>query len=74
MAQGSAATRTPELDDQVAIPADPVTGAARVALIRLCAAGYASMFQVMAAVALVMAPVFAITSKATTVERKEALS
>lgn len=40
MARGSAATRTPELDHQVAIRADPVTGAARVALIRLCAAGF----------------------------------
>src|SRR5919106_2403421 len=40
MARGSAVTRTPELDHQVAISADPVTGAARVALIRLCAAGF----------------------------------
>jgi MFS family permease len=36
--------------------------------------GYAPMFQVMAAVALVMALVFAITSKATAGERKGALS
>ena len=36
--------------------------------------GYASMFQVMAAVALVMALVFAITSKSTAAERKGALS
>jgi MFS family permease len=36
--------------------------------------GYASMFQVMSAVALVMAFVFAITSKATAAERKGALS
>jgi MFS family permease len=36
MARGSAATRTPEVDPQVAIRADP----ARVALIRLCAAGF----------------------------------
>ena len=40
MARGSAATRTPELDHQVAIRADPVTGTARGALIRLCAAGF----------------------------------
>ena len=40
MARGSAATRTPELDHHVAIRADPGTGAARVALIRLCAAGF----------------------------------
>lgn len=40
MARGSAATRTPEFDQQVAICADPVTAAARVALIRLCAAGF----------------------------------
>jgi MFS family permease len=36
--------------------------------------GYASMFQVMAAVALVMALVFAITSKANATQRKGALS
>ena len=40
MAQGSAATRTPELDHQVAIGPDPGARAARVALIRLCAAGF----------------------------------
>lgn len=40
MARGSAATRTPELDQQVAVGADPVQGAAEVALIRLCAAGF----------------------------------
>ena len=40
MARGSAATRTPELDHQVAIHADPVRDPARVALIRLCAAGF----------------------------------
>jgi MFS transporter, DHA1 family, multidrug resistance protein len=40
MARAPTATRSPELDHQVAILADPVTGAARVALIRLCAAGF----------------------------------
>ena len=40
MARGSAATRAPELDQQVAIRADPCAGAARGALIRLCAAGF----------------------------------
>jgi MFS family permease len=40
MARGSAATRTPEVDHQVAIRADPVSDPARVALIRLCAAGF----------------------------------
>lgn len=39
MARGSAATRAPELDRQVAVPGDPASGGARAALIRLCAAG-----------------------------------
>jgi hypothetical protein len=36
--------------------------------------GYASMFQIMAAVALMMALVFALTSNATAAARKGALS
>ena len=40
MARGPAANRTPELDRALAIRADQVTGSARVALIRLCAAGF----------------------------------
>jgi hypothetical protein len=40
MARGSAATRSPEVDDLVAIRADHVSDRARVALIRLCGAGF----------------------------------
>ena len=40
MARGPAANRYPELDRALAIGADQVTGSARVALIRLCAAGF----------------------------------
>ena len=40
MVQGSTAAGTPKLDHRVAIRADPVTGRARIALIRLCAAGF----------------------------------
>jgi MFS family permease len=47
----------------------PIAGGLLVASL-----GYASMFQIMAAVALVMALVFALTSNATAAERKGALS
>lgn len=40
MARGSAATRAPELDHQVAMGGDPLARVARAALIRLCAAGF----------------------------------
>ena len=69
MGQGSAATRPPEFNHEVAIRPGSIAAGLLVASL-----GYVSMFLVNAAVALVMAFVFAITSKGTAAERKGALS